>query len=127
MALSREEIEQIAEATAQKVVAKSKGNPVKEPMYSQCGCGTATTNILSAIYHTLKDYEERKQITRMHEDTLGWALLSLEYGCPADMAEVADIVNRIKKTSTISEKDFNDALKGLWTAFESCRKEATKE
>jgi len=127
MALSREEVEQIAEATAEKVVTKSKGNPVKEPMYSMCSCGTATTHMLSSLYHALEDYKEYKEISGMAKSVLDHAFRELEARCPADMVEVEDIIKKIQDTGTISEKELDTALHAMFEGFTGCMQEAKKK
>jgi len=126
MALSREEIDQIAETTAEKVVAKSKGNPVREPMYSECRCGGAATNMISAFYHTQEDFRQFRKLTDLHHTTLEMSFRALESSCPADMAKVDEVIKRVKKAGAISKRDMDESLNAIFQGFQGCMAEAVK-
>lgn len=127
MGLSQDEIDQIAEATAEKVVSKSSGNPVREPMYSECRCGGAATNMISSLYHAQEDFRQFRELTDLHHTTLEISLRALESSCPADLAKVDEVVKRVKKAGAISKRDVDEALDAIFSGFQACMSEAVKE
>lgn len=127
MPLTKEEINQIAEATANKVVAKSKENPTKEPMFSMCSCGEAAVNMVFQVHEALREYTKRQEISPWAKERLGLLFRELEARCPADMAKVDDVVKKIQKTGEVLEEDIHEIEEGMSRAFFSCMKEAVKE
>lgn len=98
MAISREEIEQIAREVADKVVSTAKG----------CRCGVATWDAQTSI-HSIEAGITHQQPTWVLPDIelLGRVLKVVEEDCGTNLTEAREIAERIKVS--VEKKDWQEA------------------
>jgi len=117
MAISREEIEEIARAVAHRIL-QSKGNPGPN---EKCLCGFAATNIISLVHGTALDIKAGKRPTpELLEGAYETAKIVLSYACPNAYPKTRSILDEIKAKPEIAEVKLRDVIRALSDELETC-------